>query len=130
MPYVIRDKDNKIVRATATPIHGAEALPYDHPDLIAFLTENGQDQQIVTDSLHELRRTDPEMSRAVEDVIVALLKKNILRMTDLPQPVQERMAYRVKMRMVIQDAYDHASSKHSNAQMMASVKKLPQEPDR
>lgn len=109
MPYVLRDESGKIVRASARTLHGGELLPHSHPDVIAFLQARGQDPKNVEDALGELRKTDGEMARAVEDVIMVLLKKNILKLTDMPKAVQDRMALRVKLRMLIQDAYDQAS---------------------
>jgi hypothetical protein len=109
MPYIIRDSSGKITRATVLAIHGAEMVPYDHPDLLAFLQVNGEDPAKIDKALTELRNTDAAMSRAVEDVIMALLKKNLLKMTDLPKPLQDRMAFRVNMRMQIQETLDNAS---------------------
>ena len=114
MPYILRDKDGKIYRASARTLHGGETVPYNHPELVAFVKEKGQDPQQIEDSLAELRRTDADMTRAVEDVIMALLKKNLLKMTDLPKPVQDRMALRVKLRVMIQEIYDQASGQSSS----------------
>ncbi len=113
MPYILRDANGKVNRASAKSLIGAEMVPYDHPDLVAFLREKGQDPKTVDEALGELRKTDAEMMRAVEDVIMALLKKNILKMTDLPKPVQDRMSLRVKLRVIIQDVYDQASGTSS-----------------
>lgn len=115
MPYIIRDETGKILRASARHIHGAEMVPYDNRDLQEFLLKNGQDPRKITEALEELRRTDIEMSRAVEDVIMALLKKNVLKLSDLPKPVQERMALRVKLRVMIQEIYDQASGVSSGS---------------
>jgi hypothetical protein len=109
MPYILRDDHGKIYRASARSLHGGELVPHSHPEVIEFLTRHGQDPKQIEESLSELRRTDNEMARAVEDVIMVLLKKNILKLTDMPKPVQDRMAMRVKLRMLIQDAYDQAS---------------------
>jgi len=114
MPYILRDAKGKIYRATVQQLHGAEMVPYNHPELEAFLKANGQNPQDIEDSLSELRKTDGEMARAVEDVVMALLKKNVLKMTDLPVPVQDRMAKRVRLRMSIQEALDHASDRFAN----------------
>jgi hypothetical protein len=114
MPYILRDDQGKIVRASVRAIHGAETVPYNHPDLVAFLQAKGQDPQQIENALAELRRTDAEMSRAIEDVIMALLKKNVLKMTDLPKPVQDRMSFRVKLRVTIQDIFDQASGQNSS----------------
>jgi hypothetical protein len=88
-------------------------VPYNHPELVEFVKSKGQDPQKIEESLSELRRTDAEMSRAVEDVVMALLKKNVLKLTDLPKPVQDRMALRVKLRVMIQEVYDRASGQVS-----------------
>lgn len=125
MPYVIRDESGKIIRATVQTVHGAEMLPYNHPDLLSFLKENGQDPKKIDDALDELRRTDPDMSRAIEDVVMVLFKKNILKMSDLPKPVQEKMAYRVKLRVTIQETLDQASSRSDNASFSASARTPP-----
>ena len=109
MPYILRDDQGHIIRVSARSLHGGEVLPHTHPDVVAFLKENGQNPQQVEESLSELRKTDAEMSRAVEDVIMVLLKKNILKMSDLPKAVQDRMATRVKLRVMIQEIYDQAS---------------------
>lgn len=109
MPYILRDEQGKVVKASARSIHGAELVPHNHPDVVEFLKKHGQDPKKVEESLGELRRTDSEMSRAVEDVIMVLLKKNIIKMSDMPKAVQDRMALRVKMRVLIQEIYDQAS---------------------
>lgn len=114
MPYVFRDNDGKIIRVTTRQTHGAELVAYDNPELAAFVNNNGQDQKQLEEAFSELRRTDYEMSRAVEDVIVALLRKNILKLTDLPKEVQDRMAWRTKMRMAIQKVYDDASGHYDD----------------
>lgn len=109
MPYVMRGADGKVTKISARSIPGADMLPHDHADVLNFLQQRGVESNLVAAALSELRRTDNEMSRAVEDVITALLKKNILKLNDLPKAVQDRIAYRVKMRLQIQDAYDRAS---------------------
>jgi hypothetical protein len=109
MPYIFRDEAGKINKASARSIHGAELVPHNNPEVMEFLRAHGHDPKQIEDALGELRRTDAEMSRAIEDVIMALLKKNLLKLTDLPKAVQDRMALRVKMRMLIQEIYDHAS---------------------
>lgn len=109
MPYILRDETGKLSKISARSIHGAELVPHSHPEVVEFLKTHGQDPKNVEDALGELRRTDAEMSRAVEDVIMALLKKNLLKMSDLPKAVQDRMALRVKMRVMIQEIYDQAS---------------------
>ncbi len=110
MPYVVYDAGHKVTKVSARPIPGASVLPHDHADIIKFLETKQVSPGLITEAVSELRRTDNEMSRAVEDIITALLKKNILKMTDLPKAVQDRIAHRVRMRIQIQETYDRASS--------------------
>jgi hypothetical protein len=111
MPYIQRDDKGKIVKASARTLVGGDLLPHNHPEVVDFLKQRGQDPTQVELALSELRRTDNEMARAVEDVIMVLLKKNLFKMTDLPKPVQDRMSFRVKQRVLIQDIYDQASAR-------------------
>lgn len=111
MPFVIRDPvTNAITKAIIRQLPGMEFVHHDDPDLVTFMAKRGVDTQQIHIALDELRRTDMDMSRAVEDVITALLKKNILKMADLPKAVQDRIALRVKMRVQIAEAYDRAST--------------------
>ncbi len=110
MPYVMRDPNGKISRVSIRNLPGSVVLPHGHPEIVDFLQAHGQDPAKIESALNELRRTDADMSRAIEDVIMALLKKNVLRMTDLPKPLQDRMAERVRLRVIIQDAYEQASA--------------------
>lgn len=110
MPYVLRDEARNIVKVSSIAIPGGEGMAADHPDLLKFLTERGVDPLMIEQAIRELRRTDNEMSRAIEDVITALLKKNLLKMTDLPKAVQDRIALRISLRMQIQQVFDRAST--------------------
>ena len=109
MPYIQRDETGKIIKAHIRTIVGGEMVPHNHPDVVEFLKQRGQNPDQVEQALAELRRTDGEMARAIEDVIFVLLKKNLFKMTDLPKPVQDRMTARAKQRSLIQDIYDQAS---------------------
>jgi len=115
MPYVLRDAAGEIVKVSSIAIPGGEGVAADHPDLMVFLKERGIDPTNVENAIKELRRTDNEMSRAIEDVITALLKKNLLKMTDLPKAVQDRIALRISLRMQIQQVYDRASQEAATA---------------
>jgi hypothetical protein len=114
MPYILRNENGSIVKISARGLAGGELVPHNHPEVIAFLRQRGQDPQQVEVALTELRRTDGEMARAVEDIIMILLKKNVIKMTDLPKQVQDRISFRVKQRVLIQDIYDQASGRIVN----------------
>lgn len=110
MPYVLRDENRNITKVSSIAIPGGEGMAADNPELLKFLSDRGIDPSMVEHAIRELRRTDNEMSRAIEDVITALLKKNLLKMTDLPKAVQDRIALRISLRMQIQQVFDRASA--------------------
>lgn len=109
MPYVVRDESGKIQRVSTRSLLGAEILPHGHAEVVDFLLSHRQSPQDVEEALDELQRTDAEMARATEDIITVLLRKNIMKMTDLPREVQERIARRVKLRIQIEETYEKAS---------------------
>lgn len=114
MPFIFRDSGSGVItKVTIRQVPGAEYVPHNNPELLTFMKERGVDVAQIEEALSELRRTDLDMSRAVEDVITALLKKNILKMNDLPKPVQDRIALRTKMRVIIAESYDRASASRS-----------------
>ena len=109
MPFIVRDETGKIQRASVRTLAGAESLPHDHPEVIDFLKSRQQDPNQVGEALGELRKTDADMARAIEDIITVLLKKNVIKMNELPRQVQDRMAQRVKLRVQIEETYEKAS---------------------
>lgn len=110
MPYVIRDENGAIAKASTRAIPGAELLPHGDPALLNFIQARGVDPAVIEVALNELRRTDSDMARVVEDLITALLRKNVLKMTDFPKAVQDRVALRVRLRSQIAEAYDRATA--------------------
>lgn len=116
MPYIQRDPaTGAITKALNRQFPESEYVAHGHPDVMAFLSSHGIDPQEVGAALEQLRSTDADMARAVEDVITALLKKNIIKMSDLSKAVQERIALRVKLRVQVAEAYDRASANRSSA---------------
>ncbi len=116
MPFIQRDPaTGAIAKALNRQFPDSEYLAHGHPDLTAFLSSHGIDPQEVGAALEQLRATDMDMARAVEDVITALLKKNLLKMSDLPKAVQDRIALRVKLRVQIAEVYDRASAGRTGA---------------
>ena len=109
MPYIVRDDEGKIQRISTRPLMGSEMLPHHHAEVTEFLKSRQQNPDEVTRVVSELRDTDADMTRAIEDLITVLLKKNILKMTDLPRQVQDRMAARSKLRVKLEEIYDRAS---------------------
>lgn len=109
MPYVLRNAEGKIIRASVRHLHGAEHAPHSNLDVVEFLKSNKQDPKEVEDTLAELYVTDIEMSRGIEDLIMVLLRKSVIKMLDLPTQLQDRMALRGRLRKRLEDAYEKAS---------------------
>ncbi len=95
MPFVVRDDDGKIVavhdRASA---EASEELSVDEPELVDYLAELEREGQLK----ESLLTTDAEMARVTEDLIETLIKKNVIMLTDLPRPAQEKILQRRRLR--------------------------------
>jgi citrate lyase gamma subunit len=114
MPFVYyHPETGAIVKISTTQLPNTQFRPHDHPEVQGFLENRGVDPATVKQNLDELRRSDLDMTRTIEDVVTALLKKGVLRMSDLPKEVQDRMALRMRIRAQITEAYDRASSARS-----------------
>ncbi|GGX90309.1 hypothetical protein GCM10007160_17200 [Litchfieldella qijiaojingensis] len=91
--YIKRDEQGRIelVSKTMTP-DCRESLAADSPELLAFLGRD-QDRQ-----LQELRNSDLEFVRVLEDVIELLMDKGIISFTDLPDAAREKLMVRQSLR--------------------------------
>ncbi|SFN25030.1 hypothetical protein SAMN05660284_01022 [Formivibrio citricus] len=91
MPYVRRNSEGQI---TALFHHSEpdaqEFLPQHSPEIARFLGVPA-DSRLFTG-------LDEELIRVVEDLIDVLITKNILRLTDLPLPAQEKLLSRKRLR--------------------------------
>ncbi|MCL2474469.1 MAG: hypothetical protein FWF23_06200 [Alphaproteobacteria bacterium] len=111
MPYIQKDKSGNIVKISSRVLVDGESVPHNDPDVVAFLRQRGQDPNLVAEALDSLRRSDSEMVRSVEDVILLLMRKNVIKMNELPVEVQNRISLRARYRIIIQDIYDQASAR-------------------
>ncbi len=91
MPYVRRNSEQQITAIFYAPEFDAqEFLPQHSPEIAQFLG-------IPTDA-QLFNGLDEELIRVVEDLIDVLIVKNILRLTDLPLPAQEKLLSRKRLR--------------------------------
>ena len=65
------------------------ALPADHPDIQAWAAES---------SLLQLKQSDLDMIRVLEDLISVLITKGVIRITDLPPAAQSKLLSRNQAR--------------------------------
>lgn len=100
MPYVKRDKDNKVIAVYAeAPSEDAEYLASSHSDVIGFLNLNASEEQ----SLQFLTSSDYELVRVLEDLIELLIDKNIVLFTDLPFAAQHKLVQRRRARQNLRE---------------------------
>ncbi len=89
MYHVVRDPNGSVISLHREPVDGAELLASNHPDVLAFL---GQGEG------RSFAEMDANLVRVLEDLIDALLKRNILRITDLPVEAQAKLFERKHFR--------------------------------
>lgn len=95
MPYVQRTPDGLIASLHREPPPGvnaeqAEALPADHPEVLAFLDSRPEHLRFAS--------LDADLVRVLEDLIDALIVRNVIRITDLPPEAQQKLCDRKAFR--------------------------------
>ena len=94
MFYVQRNADGKLTRVQAEAYAGfTETLPISHPDLQAWFTN-----EAVSSSLKQLKQSDLDMIRVLDDLIQVLTDKGVIRITDLPPEAQAKLMDRSQAR--------------------------------
>jgi len=89
--YITRDSSGRLLRVEPSPFDDMTGeLPDDDSEVRAWLAAQ--------DSLAHLRQSDLEMVRVLEDLINALIDKGVLRITDLPDSAQAKLAGRSRAR--------------------------------
>lgn len=95
MPYVQRDNHNNILSITQNsgPDHKEYLSPTD-AEIVSFLANSPEPDSAKA----TLSESDGNFTRATEDLIHLLIKKNIILFTELPPEVQIKMSAREKLR--------------------------------
>ncbi|WGO97254.1 hypothetical protein QFX18_14530 [Saccharophagus degradans] len=94
MPYIKRDSQGNITELLDAPRSGdEERLPADNHEVVAFLNK-GEDDAV----LKELQNSDREIARVTEDLIYLLVNKQVILFTELPEPVQQKLLKRERLR--------------------------------
>lgn len=91
MPYVKRDRDDRITTVNLESADGFEELPSNSPELLEFINRMGLEQST-------LQQSDMRLVRVLEDLIDLLISRDLIRFTDLPLPAQEKLMERRSMR--------------------------------
>src|ERR1700712_48952 len=93
MPYVLRTPDGLIASLHREPQEGADFLVPDDPQVQAFL--NAGDE---VPAAQQFASLDADLVRVLEDLIDALIQRNILMVTDLPAQAQQKLFNRKNFR--------------------------------
>ncbi len=90
MFYVQRDANGCLLRVEAAPFPEMhESVAADDHEVQSWFAN-----QAVESSLQQLKQTDPEMIRVLEDLIHVLMTKGVIRITDLPPAAQHKLVNR------------------------------------
>lgn len=94
MFYVQRDAQGQLVRVeTAAYAEATETLPADHHEIQAWYAN-----EAVESSLKQLKQSDLDMIRVLDDLIQVLTSKGVIRVTDLPPAAQAKLMDRTQAR--------------------------------
>ncbi|UQS15235.1 tryptophan synthase subunit beta [Pseudomonas sp. HS6] len=94
MFYVQRDAQGQLVRVEAAAwAEATETLPADHHEIQAWFANAA-----VENSLKQLKQSDFEMIRVLDDLIQVLTSKGVIRVTDLPPAAQAKLMDRTQAR--------------------------------
>lgn len=97
MFYVQRDADGQLLRVGATPFDEyTESLPADHADIQEWFADD-----VVETSLKQLKQSDLDMIRVLEDLIEVLTAKGVFSITDLPPGAQAKLLSRASARKAL-----------------------------
>ena len=107
MFHVLRDTSGQISSLHRDPVSGSQALDADHPEVVSFLSTMSGPQRFAD--------LDASLVRVVEDLIDALIRRNVLCITDLPVEAQHKLFDRKHFREGLQshalDLFDAAVSR-------------------
>ena len=95
MIYIRRNSDNEIVEIDFSPAPNLEEIGLFDPELKAFLQNSKDSEELIKTVLDKL---DIDMVRIIEDLVDILIDKDVIRFTDLPKPVQNKLLFKKNIR--------------------------------
>lgn len=97
MLYIQRDTRGQLIRVEEAPFAEMSGeLTSTDDEILAWRNQPG-----MASSLLQLRQSDQEMIRVLEDLIQVLMSKGVVRLTDLPSAAQEKLMSRSQAREVL-----------------------------
>ncbi|EIK97373.1 Tryptophan synthase subunit beta like protein [Pseudomonas sp. M47T1] len=94
MYYVQRNAHGQLIRVEESAYPEADdALAPDHPDIKAWYARS-----TIEGRLQQLRQSDMDMIRVLDDLIQVLTSKGVIRITDLPEAALAKLKSRDAVR--------------------------------
>ena len=94
MFYVQRNAQGQLMRVEGQAYADfSETLPADHPEVQAWFAS-----EVVASTLRQLKQSDLDMIRVLDDLIQVLTDKGVIRVTDLPAAAQAKLMDRSQAR--------------------------------
>lgn len=97
MIYIKRNVSGEIDNIEFAPAENLEEISLHDPQITEFI-KNSPDSEAIVQSV--LNRLDLDMVRVIEDLIDILIERDLIRFTDLPEPVQNKLLFKRKMRNI------------------------------
>ncbi|MCW2477497.1 tryptophan synthase subunit beta [Candidatus Symbiopectobacterium sp. NZEC135] len=95
MYYIQRDSQGLLVRVADVPFDEMTGkLAKDSPEAILWR----KNQEVMLSGLQQLRQSDLEMVRVLEDLIQVLTQKGVINITDFPAAAQLKLINRAHAR--------------------------------
>ena len=94
MLYVKRDEWGNLQRVESAAFEGMDGeLAADDQAAQEWLTQQNAEQSLI-----QLKQSDLDMIRVLDDLITVLISKGVVRITDLPEAAQGKLVGRSKAR--------------------------------
>lgn len=100
MIYVKRGDQGNITEIELTPSSNNEEVSLNNVELINFI-KNSPNREELTKSILDV--LDLDMVRVIEDLIDIMIDRELIRFTDLPIPVQNKLVFKRKIRNLTQE---------------------------
>lgn len=96
MPYIKRNNTGEIIavfQSSSDEVN--EFLPSEHPEILKFFRDN----DVPLESIKwELNESDISLIRVIEDLIDILIDKDVIKITDFPTSVIDKLNLRKRFR--------------------------------
>lgn len=104
MVYVQRDAEGQILRVEYAPFEGMnDTLAAESPELQRWLNVRLE----VKNKLDQLRQSDLDMIRVLEDVLYILIDHGVIQYTELPEAARSKLDQRALVRADLEGLIDH-----------------------